>query len=57
MQINTLEFCSSCGVGLQEKGATTFRCPNCGEEIISRCDNCRELSVPYQCSKCGFRGP
>ncbi|MGC8562273.1 MAG: zinc finger domain-containing protein [Thermoplasmata archaeon] len=57
MEVNALEFCTSCGTGLQERGATTFKCPSCGQETISRCNNCRELSVPYQCPKCGFRGP
>ncbi|MCL4450944.1 MAG: zinc finger domain-containing protein [Candidatus Thermoplasmatota archaeon] len=57
MEVNALEFCTSCGTGLQERGATTFKCPSCGQETISRCNNCRELSVTYQCPKCGFRGP
>ncbi|MCL4412840.1 MAG: zinc finger domain-containing protein [Candidatus Thermoplasmatota archaeon] len=57
MEVNALEFCTSCGTGLQGRGATTFKCPACGQETISRCNNCRELSVQYVCPKCGFRGP
>lgn len=57
MEINVLEVCSSCGIGLQDQGATSFRCPSCGQVTISRCANCRDLSVEYECEKCGFRGP
>ncbi|MEM0128105.1 MAG: zinc finger domain-containing protein [Thermoplasmatales archaeon] len=57
MEINSLEMCSSCGIGLEDNGATSFKCPSCGQVIISRCANCRDLSVQYECEKCGFRGP
>ncbi len=50
------ERCISCGKGLIERGSTTFKCPNC-EEIIGRCNNCREQSVKYTCVKCGLIGP
>ncbi|MFP3300460.1 MAG: zinc finger domain-containing protein [Thermoplasmatales archaeon] len=51
------EYCSSCGIGLEGRGATFFLCPNCGQETIARCDSCRELSIAYECPKCGFKGP
>jgi len=48
--------CISCGKGLIEQGYATFPCPNC-EEIIGRCNGCREQSINYTCPKCGFQGP
>ena len=32
-------------------------CPNCGNEEIGRCAQCRDQGVKYECSKCGFVGP
>ena len=49
--------CTSCGKGLNEPGTTFFPCPNCGEVEIGRCMNCRDQSVKYVCSNCGFVGP
>ncbi|MCL4330056.1 MAG: zinc finger domain-containing protein [Candidatus Thermoplasmatota archaeon] len=49
--------CTSCGTGLIDKGFSIFSCPNCGEETIGRCKNCREHSTPYRCVKCDFVGP
>jgi hypothetical protein len=51
-----VEKCISCGKGLLTEGAATFPCPMC-DEAIGRCDSCREQSVKYVCSKCGFTGP
>jgi predicted RNA-binding Zn-ribbon protein involved in translation (DUF1610 family) len=51
-----IEKCNSCGKGLLSHGSTTFPCPICNE-TIGRCDNCREQSVKYSCTKCGFSGP
>ncbi|GGM73540.1 hypothetical protein GCM10007108_09420 [Thermogymnomonas acidicola] len=51
------ENCSSCGVGLIEVGYSVFPCPNCGEELIGRCKECREHSTQYVCPSCGFVGP
>jgi predicted RNA-binding Zn-ribbon protein involved in translation (DUF1610 family) len=50
------EKCVTCGKGLLEQGATTFRCPMCSE-IIGRCVSCREQSIKYKCPKCEFTGP
>lgn len=50
------EKCISCGKGLLEQGSTTFQCPMCSE-VIGRCSGCREQSVKYTCTKCGFTGP
>lgn len=48
--------CVTCGKGLLEQGSTTFLCPTC-EEVIGRCNSCREQSIGYACPKCGFTGP
>ncbi len=50
------EKCSSCNAPLSEEGWTKFECPGCGT-IIYRCQRCRHQSIPYECKKCGFRGP
>ncbi|MCX8166401.1 MAG: zinc finger domain-containing protein [Candidatus Micrarchaeota archaeon] len=34
-----------------------FKCPDCGDEEIIRCQNCRKKVVEYVCGKCGFVGP
>ncbi|MDR0438917.1 MAG: zinc finger domain-containing protein [Methanocalculaceae archaeon] len=48
--------CTSCNAPLTERGATEFKCPDCGE-IIYRCAYCRKQSIKYICPKCGFQGP
>jgi hypothetical protein len=47
--------CTSCNAPLAERGATEFKCPDCGETIY-RCAQCRKQSVKYTCPKCGFQG-
>ncbi|MBN2603322.1 MAG: DUF1610 domain-containing protein [Candidatus Thermoplasmatota archaeon] len=54
--MNKAEKCISCGKGLLERGSATFPCPIC-TEVIGRCNSCREQSVKYVCTKCGFIGP
>jgi Zn-ribbon RNA-binding protein len=49
--------CSSCGRALPSPGGTQFPCPQCGVEIIGRDARCRDQSVTYRCSRCGFEGP
>ncbi len=50
--------CSSCNVDIVNiSGSVQFACPNCGEETIVRCADCRKKSIKYHCSKCGFEGP
>jgi len=51
------KICRSCGVRLVGKSTTFFPCPMCGQTEIGRCSNCRDQSVKYTCSKCGFCGP
>lgn len=51
------ENCTSCGIGLVQTGYAIFECPQCGEELIGRCKDCREHSTKYDCPKCGFQGP
>ena len=38
-------------------GATSFLCPNCGEEEIHRSSMARKFSSKYKCSNCEFIGP
>ncbi|MGC8710145.1 MAG: zinc finger domain-containing protein [Candidatus Micrarchaeia archaeon] len=47
--------CISCGK-LTSK-YSQFKCPNCGEVEIIRCEHCRETYAKYKCPKCGFEGP
>ncbi|GIU69969.1 MAG: RNA-binding protein [Candidatus Woesearchaeota archaeon] len=50
--------CISCKISLvNNKGATTFLCPNCGKYEIKRCGKCREIAAKYVCPECGFEGP
>ncbi len=57
VKLMEVEFCISCGKGLVEEGSVIFKCPNCGEYLIGRCRNCREMGIRYKCPKCGFEGP
>ncbi len=50
--------CSSCGRSVEADSYwVRFHCPECGEDIIVRCERCRKLAVKYKCGKCGFEGP
>ncbi len=49
--------CTSCGLALTARGATSFPCPDCGDAGLGRCPRCRDQSVVYRCPKCGFEGP
>jgi predicted RNA-binding Zn-ribbon protein involved in translation (DUF1610 family) len=51
------ETCTSCGERLIGRGSTSFPCPECGEEPVGRCRECRDQSHVYECTACGFRGP
>ncbi len=51
-------FCTSCGRKVTyERGVVAFKCPNCGEAIIIRCNICRKQANEYLCPNCGFTGP
>lgn len=49
--------CTSCGERLVVKGSASFNCPQCGQVLVGRCKQCRDQSVPYKCTGCGFTGP
>ncbi|MFH1450556.1 MAG: zinc finger domain-containing protein [archaeon] len=50
--------CTSCGANLQaENKKAEFKCPQCSEVVIGRCERCKKLSRTYTCSGCGFVGP
>ncbi|MCL4328564.1 MAG: zinc finger domain-containing protein [Candidatus Thermoplasmatota archaeon] len=55
--MNSVNECSSCGIGLVERDYSVFACPSCGESELGRCGECREHSTSYVCQKCGFVGP
>ena len=40
-----------------DKGAVTFKCPNCNDYEIVRSKNARQIVAKYTCPKCGFTGP
>jgi len=58
LEASTPPICTSCHrpVNPKEHGAS-FMCPNCGQVVIYRCRKCRQLSIPYTCPNCGFKGP
>lgn len=50
--------CVSCGKRIEaEQFWVEFMCPKCGKGKIVRCEKCKSLINPYECPKCGFRGP
>ena len=34
-----------------------FNCPDCGGDLIWRCQSCRESAKDYTCTACNFQGP
>jgi len=34
-----------------------FKCPECNEKLIWRCESCREAATAYSCDSCNFSGP
>lgn len=42
---------------MNDKGSTSFKCPNCGEYTIVRSSVARKLCVKYTCPNCKFEGP
>ncbi|MFH0890226.1 MAG: zinc finger domain-containing protein [Candidatus Aenigmatarchaeota archaeon] len=58
IQESAKKLCGTCGSVLAyAETFVEFPCPNCGDEVISRCKKCKDLSNKYKCSKCGFIGP
>jgi predicted RNA-binding Zn-ribbon protein involved in translation (DUF1610 family) len=56
MSSQKVEYCTSCGIRLVEKGYVKFPCPQCGAEI-GRCSSCRQQGNVYTCPKCGYKAP
>ncbi len=48
--------CVSCGINIAGTAAASFKCPDCGAQIV-RCPKCRKQSNLFQCHDCGFMGP
>ncbi|MFH1649287.1 MAG: zinc finger domain-containing protein [Candidatus Woesearchaeota archaeon] len=40
-----------------DKGATSFLCPQCGDYELFRSRKARETCMKYTCPSCGFTGP
>ncbi|MCS7105360.1 MAG: zinc finger domain-containing protein [Thermofilaceae archaeon] len=58
MSTLTVPICTSCRRPISPfTRGVRFRCPNCGEVEMWRCEKCRKQSNPYTCPKCGFIGP
>ncbi|MEM4245138.1 MAG: zinc finger domain-containing protein [Candidatus Nanoarchaeia archaeon] len=50
--------CNSCKKEIiNERGSVRFKCPNCGDVEIIRCEHCRSIGARYKCSGCEFEGP
>lgn len=56
MSSRKVEYCTSCGVYLVDKGCVKFPCPECGHEV-GRCKSCRQQGNVYTCPVCGFQAP
>ncbi|MFZ2498588.1 MAG: zinc finger domain-containing protein [Methanosarcina sp.] len=56
MSSQKVEYCTSCGIRLVEKGYVKFPCPQCGSEV-GRCSSCRQQGNVYTCPKCGYKAP
>ncbi|MFQ5940690.1 MAG: zinc finger domain-containing protein [Nitrososphaerales archaeon] len=53
-----LPVCTSCNRTIMPNDeCVKFMCANCGDDLIWRCESCREFARIYKCSKCGFEGP
>ena len=46
--------CISCKT--ESQNSVKFPCPKCKKEL-KRCGKCRSLSIEYECSNCGHKGP
>ena len=42
---------------MPDEKSVKFYCSNCGDNLIWRCESCRELARHYKCIGCGFEGP
>ena len=58
ISMETLQECSSCLKKIAlSKISVNFKCPECKDATLWRCEACRLLKVPYECKNCGFSGP
>ena len=50
--------CLSLNISItNDRGAVSFKCPNCGDYEIVRSTKARKIAATYTCPKCGFVGP
>ena len=53
-----LPVCSSCNRPIMPgEKASKFKCPECGDVLIWRCEKCRTFCRDYKCINCNFEGP
>ncbi|HEY4699061.1 MAG TPA: zinc finger domain-containing protein [Nitrososphaerales archaeon] len=53
-----LPSCTSCNRPIMpNEKSSKFQCPECGNNILWRCEKCRTFSREYRCVNCGFEGP
>ena len=54
----SLPTCSCCNRHIMPNDkCVKFNCPNCGTDLIWRCQSCREAARNYTCTTCNSRGP
>ncbi|HJJ21011.1 MAG: zinc finger domain-containing protein [Candidatus Nitrosopumilus limneticus] len=56
----SLPICNSCHRPIMPNDkCVKFDCPSCGDDLIWRCESCREAARNYTCSapSCNFTGP
>ena len=54
----TLPICDGCNRHIMPKDKNVkFKCPECNEKLIWRCESCREAATAYSCDSCNFSGP
>ncbi|NOQ44627.1 MAG: RNA-binding protein [Nitrosopumilus sp.] len=54
----SLPTCSCCHRHIMPNDkCVKFNCPECGVDLIWRCQSCREAARNYTCSSCNFQGP
>jgi len=51
-----MKVCTSCKKEVSND-YVEFKCSECGNVKIVRCNNCRATSTKYKCPECGFEGP
>jgi Zn-ribbon RNA-binding protein len=49
--------CNACGRDVNPSALSeSFQCPNCQNQKIWRCEECKGSSKKYSCPTCGYKG-